>query len=92
MNQRYPWLAVYRVVSELLAVALATVALLAAAAVYVMLAERGQGLALLAAAGTLAGGLFTAATVGVAADVARWMVDLLAAGEEQRDLLRRNRD
>lgn len=85
MNHRYPWLATYRVISELIAVALAVLAVVGAVAVYLVLAERGEGLALAAAGGTLVGGLFTAATVGVAADVARWMVDVVALLANRRN-------
>lgn len=93
MNERfrYPWLAVYGAVSMIIAVIVASLSLVAAAGVYVALVDdRGGTLASAAAVGILVGGLFTAVTIGVAADVVRWMQDVVALQREQRDLLRRD--
>lgn len=92
MNERfrYPWLAIYGTVSMTIAVIVGSLSLVAAFAAYVLVSDdRGGGAGLLVAGAVAVGGLFTAVTIGIAADVVRWMEDIAALQREQRDLLRR---
>ena len=89
-HTRYPWLTIYGTLAMAFAVVVAALTVIAAAAVFIVVSEaRGTDLAAVSGILVMVGGLAVAASIGVAADVARWRQDLIEIQHEQRELLRR---
>ena len=87
---RYPWLTIYGTLAMALAVVVASGTMVAAVAAFIVVSEaRGTDLAAVSGILVMVGGLAVAASIGVAADVARWRQDLIEIQHEQRELLRR---